>query len=48
MDKTHHQSGGFVMYNDYLGPIGLVNLLVAKACGADRIAITGGLTCIIS
>ena len=24
-----------------LGPIGLVNLLVAKACGASRIAITG-------
>ena len=34
----------FVVANCYFflsGPIGLVNLLTAKACGASQVAVTG-------
>ena len=33
-----------ILRNIILGPIGLVNLLVAKACGASCVAITGKTT----
>ena len=41
--KSHLLSESFMacLCQSHLGPIGLVNLLVSKACGASRVAITG-------
>ena len=31
----------YQIYYNIAGPIGLVNLMTAKACGASKVAITG-------